>query len=189
MEIINDKYIFFGSFPQTNENTKEPIKWRIIKNEDNILTLITDSILYNNDFDYTSSNYKTSKIRKYILEEFIPFAFTKQEQKLILKTQLDDIDEKIIDKVYLPSYDDLKNFTKEELMRKVTPYARNNKTSMYTLKDKVLNGNGWYWTRTPYKPDWYKNHVYYVTYFGDILERTGSGRDIGIVLMTKIKID
>ena len=44
IEIVNDKYLMFGSYPQ-NGTEKEPIKWIIIKKEDNIVTLMSDKYL------------------------------------------------------------------------------------------------------------------------------------------------
>ena len=78
IEIIDDKYVFFGNYPQ-NGTEKEPIKWIIIKRENNILTLITEKILTNFMYDRYYSYYKDSAVRKYIHEEFIPIAFTKEE--------------------------------------------------------------------------------------------------------------
>ena len=123
------------------------------------------------------------------MNEFIPFAFTAEEQALILDTKLEDV----TDKVYLPSVDELKSLSREERIRKVTPYACSNKASsypVYTKKEKHLEGNGWYWTRTPYKPPYdpkRDHHVYYISYRGSLEERTVWGYDIGIVLMMRVK--
>ena len=185
---INNDYIILGSYPQ-NGTIKEPIKWRILKNENNILTLMSDVILFNGDYDNQSCEYKNSEIRKRILEEFIPNAFTKEEQELILETEL----EEVTDKVYLPSLEDVKNLSIEERIRKVTPYAFSKNASSYhayTKKEQYLNGNGWYWTRTPYKPPYDPkriNNVWYVEYNGYVNFRTVWGYDIGIVLMMRIK--
>ena len=101
IEIINNEYIMFGSYPQ-NGTEKEPIKWKIIKIEDNIVTLMSSKILTNFMYDRYYSEYKSSAIRKYIHEEFIPIAFTKDELDIILPTEL----EGVIDKVYIPSLED-----------------------------------------------------------------------------------
>lgn len=189
IKIIDDKYVMMGSYPQ-NGTEKEPIKWRILKNEDNVLTLITDTILFNDDFDINYSDYDRSKIRKIILEQFIPFAFTEDEQNMILETQLENVK----DKVFIPSYDEIKAIPRDERIRKVTPYAYSNKASSYpayTKKELPLKGNGWYWTRTPYKPPYDPhrfNHAWYVTYSGAIEERNVWGYDIGVVLMMRVKI-
>ena len=190
IEIINNEYIMFGSYPQ-NGTEKEPIKWKIIKKEDNIVTLMSSKILTNFMYDRYYSEYKSSAIRKYIHEEFIPIAFTKDELDIILPTEL----EGVIDKVYIPSLEDLKDLSKEERIRKVTPYAYSNKASSYpsfSKKEKYLEGNGWYWTRTPYKPPYHprnETQVWYVEYNGSISFRVTVGHDIGIVPIIRLKID
>ena len=44
IKLIDDKYVYLGSYPQ-NGTVKEPIKWNVLKKEDNIVTLITEKIL------------------------------------------------------------------------------------------------------------------------------------------------
>lgn len=187
--IIDDKYLILGSYPQ-NGTEKEPIKWRILKREENIFTVISDVILFNDDFDINYSDYENSKIRKIILNQFIPFAFSLEEQELILETELEGFK----DKVYIPSLEEMKAISREERIRKVTPYAISNKASnypAYTKKELPLKDNGWYWTRTPYKPPYDPtryNHVWYISYNGSIEERNVWGYDIGVVLMMRVKL-
>ena len=63
IEIVNNEYLMFGSYPQ-NGNEKEPIRWIVIRREDNILTLMPDKILTNFMYDRYYSDYKDSAIRK-----------------------------------------------------------------------------------------------------------------------------
>ena len=46
IEIVNNEYLMFGSYPQDGTE-KEPIRWIVIRREDNILTLMPDKILTN----------------------------------------------------------------------------------------------------------------------------------------------
>ena len=186
IKFIDDKYVYFGSFIQ-NSGEKEPIKWKIVNKEDNILTLIADVILYNMDFDIRHSDYSKSQIRKYLNNEFLNLAFCKEEQELIIETKLED---DVIDKVYLPSKEELVNKIRTELFKKTTLYAINNKASSCNEKCEY-QGNGWYWTRTPYKPPYdpnRSNHVWYVTYRGELNSRPVWGYDIGVVPMIRVKI-
>lgn len=191
IEIIDDKYVYFGLYPQ-NGTVPEPIKWRIIKKEDNIITLITDKILTNYMYDRYYSDYKESAIRKYIYEKFIPTAFNAEELSTILPTELEC---GVTDKVFLPSLEELKILTKEERIKKVTPYAISNKASSYSAfskKEKHLEGNGYYWTRTPWKPPYNPKcdrEVLYVENNGSITGRVTVGHDIGIVPIIRLKID
>ena len=190
VKIIDNKYVYFGSYPQDG-TVKEPIKWVIIKREDNIITLITERILINFMYDRYYSEYKNSAVRKFILEEFVPVAFSKEELDLILPTQLEDV----VDKVFLPLVDDLKDIPREERIKKVTPYAISNKASHYPVFYKsqmYLKDNGWYWTRTPFKPPYNPKNdreVYYVEYNGSFTGRVTTGPDIGIVPIIRLKVE
>ncbi|MBQ2793753.1 MAG: hypothetical protein IJF05_03545 [Clostridia bacterium] len=191
MEVrITDGYVLLGEYPQTG-TVKEPIKWRVLCNGGGVLTLITDVILFNRDFDNRYSDYRTSDVRKYITEEFFQFAFSSEEQELILPTELED---GVCDRVYLPSLDELKAIERDSRIRKVTPYAVSTKASAYPYQGKKyrhLEGNGWYWTRTPHKPPYdpkRDNHVWYVSYSGGLETRPGWGADIGAVLMMRGRI-
>ena len=107
IEIINNEYVMFGCYPQ-NGYEKEPIKWVVIKKEDNVVTLMPDKILTNFMYDRYFSEYKSSAIRKFIHEQFIPIAFSEEELEMILPTKLED---DVIDKVFLPSVDDIKDLS------------------------------------------------------------------------------
>ena len=189
IEVIDGNFIYLGSYPQTG-TIDEPIKWRILKQENDILTVITDVILFNDDFDNRYSEYHKSKVRNLILNEFVPKAFTKEELDLIVETEL----EECTDKVFIPSVMDIKHLSREERIRKVTPYAISTYAShypAYTKKELYLKDNGWYWTRTPYKPPYdptRNHHAYYISYSGSLEERPVWGHDIGIVLMMRVKL-
>lgn len=190
IEILEGNYIYLGEYPQ-NGTVPEPIKWRVLKNENGVLTVIADAILCNGDFDIKYSEYKPSRVREFLLKEFFPTAFTQEEQSLILETELGD---GINDKIYIPAVDDIKDLTREQRIRKITPYSYSKKASGYPVfykSDKIYQNNGWYWTRTPYKPPYdpkRPNHVWYVIYNGGIEERAVWGDDIGIVPMMRVKV-
>ena len=76
----------------------------------------------------------------------------------------------------------------------MTPYAISNKASSYTAfskKEKHLEGKGYYWTRTPWKPPYdpkRDREVLYVENNGSITGRVTVGHDIGIVFIIRISI-
>ena len=190
IEIIEDKYVYFGSFPQ-NGSEKEPIRWRILKREEGVLTLIADKIMMSFMYDRYYSEYSGSAVRKYIHTEFIPVAFTLEEFDMILPTDLGGYS----DRVYIPSVDELKDLPREERIRKVTPVAQANGASAYPIyskKDIAIKDNGWYWTRTPWKPPYNPTcdrEVMYVEYNGSFTGRVTSGHDIGILPVIRLAID
>ena len=190
IEMEKETYVYFGAYPQDGTE-KQPIKWRILKREGNILTLIADRILTNFMYDRYFSDYNDSALRKYIHDEFIPVAFTGEELQAILPTQL----EGVVDKVFIPSVDEIRHLSREDRIRKVTPFAYANKASTYPIfskKEKHLEGNGWYWTRTPYKPPYNPRNnrqIWYVEYNGALNFRVTVGHDIGIVPIIRIAID
>lgn len=187
MKIVKDKYVLFGSFPQKGEE-REPIKWRILKREGDVLTLISDVILTAMRYDNEYAFYHRSEIRRYINEEFIPFAFTEEEQAIILPTVLPDAE--VCDKVYLPTYDDAIAIPRDERRRKTTAYAVAHEASSY--KDRTrLNKCGWWWTRTDFMPPYgtgSHRHVHYVEYNGSVGETAVWSYDIGFVPMMRIKV-
>lgn len=87
----NDYYYFYNS----NWYNVEPIKWRVLDNADGYL-LLSEYILDNHRFDDDSSDYSTSEIRDYLLNDFYDIAFgisdtyiNKDNDKISLLSQAD----------------------------------------------------------------------------------------------------
>ena len=87
----NDYYYFYNS----NWYNVEPIKWRVLDNADGYL-LLSEYILDNHRFDDDSSDYSTSEIRDYLLNDFYDIAFgisdtyiNKDNDKIFLLSQAD----------------------------------------------------------------------------------------------------
>jgi len=75
-------------------------------------------------------------------------------------------------------YDRYYSEYKTSAIRKFIPIA-------FTKKEKYLESNGWYWTRTPYKPPYNprnKRQIWYVEYNGSLNFRV-------IVPIIRLKID
>lgn len=120
--------VYFGSYWQKDsegniDKTKEkqPIKWQVLQVTDDDILLFCDDVLCKSAY-YEEDNvrlftWKDSQVRKWIQEEFINEAFTKEELNDIIETDttIDDksttLDDDIItkDKVFVPSEDDMKN--------------------------------------------------------------------------------
>ena len=94
--VVNDipiwHCIYFGSYWQTDTNNdgradtkdeKEPIKWRILSKEDNVVYLISDKALDYRQLEENYSGWSTSEIRNWLNQEFCSAAFSNQQLKSI----------------------------------------------------------------------------------------------------------
>lgn len=121
--------VYFGSYwgKDSEGNTdktkeKQPIKWQVLQVTGDDIFLFCDNVLcksayYEDKHGISLFTWKDSQVRKWIQEEFINEAFTKEELNDIIETDttIDDkgttLDDGIItkDKVFIPSEDDMKN--------------------------------------------------------------------------------
>ena len=114
--------VVFGAFEQDNDfvNGKEPIEWRVLKNDGSKVLLVSKYVLdignYNTDGD--SSSWEKCSLRAWLNNDFYNTAFTKGEQLRISETELKNNDNPdsgaeggndTIDKVFILSIDDVTN--------------------------------------------------------------------------------
>ena len=113
--------VYFGSYWQKDSDgnidktkEKQPIKWRVLSVDGDDLFLLADDSIYKSKY-YESNDtrsvytWKDSIVRNSIQTDFIPNAFTEDEQNDIIETDttLDDV--QTTDKVFLLSEEDGKN--------------------------------------------------------------------------------
>ena len=94
----------------------EPIKWQILSQDENTISVVCASIIANRCFDKQTTVYANSAIRAWLNNEFYNTAFSELQQQLILTTEVDNSTESTglgknefacentYDKVYLLSY-------------------------------------------------------------------------------------
>ena len=146
----------------------EPIRWRILDEENGAAFILCDSIITNQKFDDDSNNYAESEIRQWLNETFYVTAFTQFQQEIILTTTVDNsvystgyssnpyACENTEDKVFLLSYSDVTNseygFSRSQ---HADDAARQMQTSDYSRAMEVVMstsldyyGNGHWWTRS-----------------------------------------
>lgn len=113
--------VYFGSYWQKDSDgnidktsEKQPIKWRVLSVDGDDLFLLADDSVYKSKYyedNDTRSIYtwKDSIVRNSIQTDFIPNAFTEDEQNDIIETDttLDDV--QTTDKVFLLSKEEVKN--------------------------------------------------------------------------------
>ena len=173
----------------------EPIRWRIITEENGEALLLCDSIIanqqYQSAYEYESSaggyctmsngapsgtyanNYMYSDVRVWLNEIFYKTAFNQIQQGIVLTAEVDNsaesaspygdlrsnkcVCENTSDKVFLLSMSEATNevygfasyMTSDTARRMMTSdYSRATGAYMDTSSD--YNGNGWWWTRSPY---------------------------------------
>ncbi len=139
----------------------EPIKWRILSENNGKAILMCDSIISNHRFNVRfNNNYEKSEIRRWLNEEFLGTAFDEAQRNLILTTTVDNSvastgEEEnkyacndTLDKIFLPSYSEVADIEVEERKMQTSDYSR--AIGAYTNGDPDdCYGNGWWWLRSP----------------------------------------
>ncbi len=115
----------------------EPLKWRILDEEKGLVVCesVIDAMAFNNEYYYNSedrcyyrdpdfinkaSDYQTSSVREWLIDDFYNTAFSAQEQELIIPQEINIdyymtstsetvVKNTITDSVYLLSVEDVKN--------------------------------------------------------------------------------
>ena len=172
-ELSAGQYVTFGTYPQTSTgNDQKPIEWLVLDVQENKALLISryglDAIPYNAKYD--DITWEKCTLRTWLNSTFLNKAFTAEEQKGILLTNVDNGSSQgyskwstsggnnTQDRVFLLSYaeankylgvtyDDSKN-TKS----RVAPTAYAIKQGALTSSsNKTADGAaaGWWWLRSP----------------------------------------
>ena len=206
----------------------EPIRWRIIAEENGEAFLLCDSIIANMEYqptyEYESSvggycttsngapsgtyanNYMYSNARVWLNETFYKTAFNRIQQGIVLTTEVDNSEESASpygsprtnkcvcentsDKVFLLSvceatseaYGFASYITSDTARQMLTSdYSRATGAYMDTWSDN--NGNGWWWTRSPYETnDKYTTKAYLITETGVAFSSYDVGSNAGGVV-------
>lgn len=147
--------VYFGSYWQKDsegniDKTKEkqPIKWRVLSVDGDDLFLLADDILSEN-MRYTKNNdgtWENSIVRNWIQTDFIPNAFTQDEQNDIIDTNTTIGDKLTIDKVFCISKDEIE-------------------TKKYGFKEKNGGNMDAWWLRYNEESSYDTTHCAYETYY------------------------
>ena len=119
--------ILFGFYEQDNneENGKERIAWRVLRDDDGTLLLMSEKVLDCKFFHETEENvtWETSDLRAWLNSDFLSAAFNKGEQEMIDLTLVSTPDSEYYgtdsgndteDKVFLLSYDEITTIYEDE---------------------------------------------------------------------------
>lgn len=137
----------------------EPIKWKILKESNGIVTLLCENVIEARRWDDDKNNYANSEIREWLNGTFLN-TFASSEQELIQITAVDNSKAttndsstsyacaNTEDKVYLLSYAEFTStlLTAAEKCKKTTDYTR---AHAYTCASSNYLGIGLWWLRSP----------------------------------------
>ena len=98
--------VWFGNYYQSDEKgqTKDPIKWRVLKKDGNDLYLMADKLLDVLPYGTTeTTDWSDSTLRTWLNDTFINEAFNDTQKAAIVDTSYCDSDASIKDKIAIPS--------------------------------------------------------------------------------------
>lgn len=151
--------ITMGSYEQDNDltNGAEPIQWRVLKVEEDKVLVITQQGLDTHAFQEGSmaAAWADSSIRLWLMNSFVPAAFTAEELSHVLTTAVStpkhpdydtDPGPDTMDQLFLLSVQEATEYFDGNADRRLeaTAYAIANGTW-----SSMLGGGAWWWLRTP----------------------------------------
>ncbi len=155
----------------------ESIKWRVLESSGGECLLLSDLLLDMHRYDGSSNNYANSEIRSWLNADFYEAAFALGDDR-ILTAEVDNSAattdsswnqyacENTFDKVFLLSRHDYFNASygfSDSASRQCSPTDYAVARGAWKSSD---NGNGYYWTRSPYSS--YSSNAWYVIYGGGL---------------------
>ncbi|MBR4314137.1 MAG: InlB B-repeat-containing protein, partial [Lachnospiraceae bacterium] len=152
--VYNYDYLWFGTYPQNDTEGKrlEPIKWRIISQDDDSMLLLAENILDNVSYEPSADSspvWGSSHLNTWLNDEFLNKAFTaNQINDGIVDKTITTGTETSTDKVMLLSDDDINNYlysSKKLSKATASDYAKSVDNDGNTLT--VENGNSPWWLR------------------------------------------
>ena len=152
--------VYFGNYIQkdtngdgkvTDEDEKQPIKWRVLSvEEDGTALLLADKLLDMQPFDKNGKiDWEECTLRTWLNSTFLNAAFTEAEQEVIAETELEtESAATVTDNIYLLSLEEVSN--PEYGFHPLIDCESNTRKAEGT--DLAVFDNAW-WLRTPIKED------------------------------------
>ena len=157
----------------------EPIKWRVMEYDsgNDILSLVADQGLDCQAYSSATNPWQSSSLRSWLNGTFYSLAFDRSERDSIIQRQVENsgnpyqgigYSEDTLDNVYLlsmqeietPEYGYCSDYSQQSLSRqwKVSEYAK--AMGSYTSSQAGIEGNCWWWLRSPGKENGNVARVY-----------------------------
>ena len=197
----------------------EPIKWRILEDDDGTATILCEMIIDAHRFDDSSNNYKESEIRAWLNNNFYNKAFSELERGIINTVQVDNSAKSTMpygvtwnggvnnyacantyDKVWLLSEEEMTrsweyvnyasyNIDDSQRNKQTTDYAKANYAYTYNTASSTYYDNGWWWLRSPSSS--YSDNSRYLTFDYGYANYIGNVSDSnrGVVPALKISLE
>ena len=149
-DIMKDVFCKFGSYYQENCTEKTPIEWRVLKKSDSKALLISRYCLDRRQYhhEWTDITWENSDLRKWLNEDFLQSAFSKEEQKKIAVTKIanegnskygTDGGNITEDRIFCLSIEEAKNLFESDEVRKCG----------FVPKWWKFADSCWWWLRSP----------------------------------------
>ena len=175
----------------------EPIRWRILEENDGEVLILCDSIIANKRFDHSTSNYAESEIRAWLNKGFYNEAFNDLQKELILTTTVDNREcEDTNDKLFLLSLAEATNPAYGFQDGNFYDVAKRMLTSDYTRAkgakmavdswESQYYGNGIWWLRSP--DDSVNPHMDIIYHNGSTMVNYIDGSGTGVVPALRMKL-
>lgn len=103
--------MFFGTYPQNDPKTADPIEWLILKTENGKALLLSNKVLHIMWFDKNSSDFAKSDVRNWLNGQFYSTAFSETEKSRMVSVS------GLNDKVGLLSYEEVTQALPAESLR------------------------------------------------------------------------
>ena len=179
---VEGREVSFGRYEQDGDtdNGPEEIRWTVLDREGDHVLLLSEYCLDVRAFNEGGGDttWEQSTIRSWLNSSFMDTAFTSEEQKAILKTEVDNsqaegYSEKTVggnnteDQVFLLSYKEaFEDYFGSDQARRCSPTAYADQMPIYTYSGDC----GW-WLRSP---SYMQEAVVYVRYDGSIETNWGA---------------
>lgn len=142
-------YVTFGHYEQDNDltNGKEPIEWRVLKEEDGEAMLLSRYALDTQPFNQGRGNnihWPECTLRAWLNDEFYNAAFDEEEQALIILKTIENYKEvDTEDKVFLLDNNEAKRLFANHADRQTSPTAYAKAKGCYMSKKYIGNVHWW----------------------------------------------
>lgn len=106
-DIPAPKTIQKGSIIKLGNYNGQPVRWKVIKSDNESIFAVSEKILCNMEFDSKSNDWEQSELREWLNEDFYDSAFNENEKECILEIASDEY-------VSLLSKEDARNLLSKE---------------------------------------------------------------------------